>query len=40
MPGFQTLRVEMRRAGYKTLRTTHYSKRNRDVLATRLQKGT
>ena len=39
VPGYQTLRVEMRRAGYRTLRTTHYSKKSGSVLATRLQKG-
>ncbi len=40
IPGFSMLTIEMRRAGFKTLRTKHYSKRNGEVVAARLEKGT
>jgi hypothetical protein len=39
VPGFQTLEVEMRRAGFRTLRTRHYSKKDGGVFAARLEKG-
>jgi hypothetical protein len=39
LPGFTNLTVEMRRAGFKTYRTKHYSKRSGEVVAARLEKG-
>ena len=38
VPGYSRLEVEMRRAGFRTLRTTHYSKRSGEVVALRLEK--
>jgi hypothetical protein len=39
LPGFTNLSVEMRRAGFKTFRTKHYSKRTGEIVAARLEKG-
>jgi len=39
VPGFSMLSIELRRAGFKTLRLKHYSKRTGGVVAGRLEKG-
>ncbi|HUQ08634.1 MAG TPA: PEGA domain-containing protein, partial [Kofleriaceae bacterium] len=39
VPGYSMLAIELRRAGFKTLRVKHYSKRNGEVVAGRLEKG-
>ncbi|MBZ0233257.1 MAG: PEGA domain-containing protein, partial [Deltaproteobacteria bacterium] len=39
VPGYSMLTIELRRAGYKTLRLKHYSKRTGGVVAGRLEKG-
>ena len=39
IPGYSMLSIELRRAGFKTQRLRHYSKRNGEVVAARLEKG-